>query len=73
MNEIITDVKALYEETLNNLRNSKSINTLRAYKSDFKDFGAFCSKNGFKSLPSEPKIVSLYMTYLSTKDAKIST
>ena len=73
MNEIITDVKALYEETLNNLRNSKSINTLRAYKSDFKDFGAFCSKNGFKSLPSEPKIVSLYMTYLSSKDAKIST
>ena len=30
-------------------------------------------KNGFKSLPSEPKIVSLYLTYLSTKDAKMST
>ena len=73
MNEIITDLKALYEETLNNLKNSKAVNTLRAYKSDFKDFGAFCAKNGFKSLPSEPKIVSLYMTYLSAKDAKIST
>ena len=73
MNEIITDIKALQEETLLNLQSSKANNTVRAYKSDFKDFGLFCAKNGFKSLPSEPKIVSLYLTYLSTKDAKMST
>ena len=30
-------------------------------------------QNGFKSLPSEPKIVSLYLTSLSIKEAKIST
>ena len=73
MNDIITDLKALQEETLLNLQSSKSNNTARAYKSDFKDFGLFCAQNGFKSLPSEPKIVSLYLTYLSTKDAKMST
>ena len=73
MNEIITDIKALQEETLLNLQNSKANNTVRAYKSDFKDFGLFCAQNGFKSLPSDPKIVSLYLTYLSTKDAKMST
>ena len=73
MNDIITDLKALQEETLLNLQNSKAINTVRAYKSDFKDFGLFCAQNGFKSLPSEPKIVSLYLTFLSTKDAKMST
>ena len=73
MNELITDIKALHEETLNNLRNSKANNTIRAYKSDFRDFGGFCTKNGLKSLPADPKIVSLYMTYLSTKDIKIST
>ena len=72
-NKIITDIKALQEETLINLQSSKANNTVRAYKSDFKDFGLFCAQNGFKSLPSEPKIVSLYLTYLSTKDAKIST
>ena len=33
----------------------------------------FCAQNGFKSLPSEPKIVSLYLTHLSTKDVKMST
>ena len=73
MNEIITDIKKLKEETLLNLQNSKANNTVRAYKSDFNDFGLFCAQNGFKSLPSEPKIVSLYLTYLSTKEAKIST
>ena len=73
MNDIITDIKALQEETLLNLQSSKAINSVRAYKSDFNDFGLFCAKNGFKSLPSEPKIVSLYLTYLSTKDNKMST
>jgi len=73
MNELITDIKALHEETLNNLKNSKANNTIRAYKSDFRDFGGFCAKNGLKSLPADPKIVSLYITYLSTKDAKMST
>jgi len=73
MNDIITDIKALQEETLLNLQNSKAINTVRAYKSDFNDFGIFCARNGFKSLPSNPKIVSLYLTHLSTKDAKMST
>ena len=73
MNDVITDIKALQEETLLNLQSSKADNTLRAYKSDFNDFGIFCAQNGLKSLPSEPKIVSLYLTYLSTKDVKMST
>ena len=73
MNNVITDIKALQKETLLNLQSSKSANTVRAYKSDFNDFGLFCAQNGFKYLPSEPKIVSLYLTYLSTKDAKMST
>ena len=73
MNDIITDIKVLQEETLLNLQNSKAENTVRAYKSDFNDFEIFCARNGFKSLPSEPKIVSLYLTHLSTKEAKMST
>jgi len=73
MNNIITDIKALKEETLLNLQSSKAKNTVRAYKSDFNDFGLFCAQNGLKSLPSEPKIVSLYLTHLSTKDVKMST
>ena len=72
MIELSTELKSLNEATLNNLKSSKANNTLRAYKSDFKDFEAFCVKHGLNSLPTEPKIVSLYLTHLSKK-SKIST
>jgi len=72
MNELITDIKSLELETLNNLKNSKAANTLRAYKADFKDFSAFCAKNGLNFLPTEPKILSLYLTHLSA-NSKFST
>tara|TARA_Y100001958_G_C21223373_1_gene548727 strand:- start:1298 stop:2251 length:954 start_codon:yes stop_codon:yes gene_type:complete len=72
MNELTTDLKSLHEATLNNLKSSKAKNTLRAYKSDFKDFRSFCAKHGLNSLPTDPKIVSLYLTHLS-KNSKIST
>ena len=72
MNELITDVKSLEIETLKNLKNSKANNTLRAYQSDFRDFSAFCSKNGLSSIPTQPKIIALYITHLS-KSSKFST
>ena len=72
MNDLITDVKSLEIETLKNLKNSKAENTLRAYQSDFKDFSAFCSKNGFSPIPTQPKILALYITHLS-KSSKFST
>ena len=65
MNEIVTDIKKLELETLKNLKNSKSVNTLRAYESDYRDFSSFCVKNNFSSLPADPKILSLYLTHLS--------
>ena len=72
MNNLVTDLKSLQNETLNNLKSSKAANTLRAYNSDYKDFVGFCVKHGFKSLPTEPKIISLYLTFLS-KTSKVST
>ena len=72
MNDIVTDVKSLELETLKNLKSSKAVNTLRAYKADFKDFTLFCKKNGLNSIPSEPKVITLYLTHLS-KSSKFST
>jgi len=72
MNNLITDVKSLEIETLKNLKNSKANNTLRAYQSDFRDFSGFCSKNGLSSIPTQPKIIALYITHLS-KTYKFST
>ena len=72
MNYLTTELKNLENDTLKNLKNSKANNTIRAYKSDFRDFDNFCNKHGLKSLPTEPKIVALYLTHLS-KNSKIST
>ena len=72
MVNIVTDVKSLEIETLKNLKSSKALNTLRAYKADYKDFSLFCIKNGFQPMPSQPKIITLYLTYLS-KTCKFST
>jgi len=72
MSNLLTDIKNLELETLKNLKSSKASNTLRAYKSDYKDFVHFCIKHSFKSMPTEPKILSLYLTHLS-QTSKFST
>ena len=66
MNNLITDIKSLELETIKNLKNSKSTNTLRAYQSDYNDFSLFCSKNGFQVMPTQPKILALYITHLAS-------
>ena len=71
--ELSINLKKLQEETLINLQHSKASNTVRAYKSDFNHFSLFCSQNGFNPLPTNPKIVSLYLTNLSKNDVKMST
>ena len=72
MNNLITDIKSLELETIKNLKNSKSANTLRAYQSDYNNFLLFCSKNGFQAMPTQPKILALYLTHLSSR-SKYST
>jgi site-specific recombinase XerD len=72
MSNIVRDLSSIELETLDNIRSSKSVNTIRAYKSDFNHFIEFCKKNSFKSLPTEPKVVSFYLTHLSGS-SKVST
>ena len=72
MANIIKDINSIEIETLKNIKSSKSENTIRAYKSDFQDFVNFCSSNNFKSLPTDPKSVALYITELSFR-SKVST
>ena len=67
MSDLITDIKKLELETVKNLKNSKAINTIKAYESDFKDFSLFCIKNGLEYLPTEPKILSIYITHFTSQ------
>ena len=72
MNELITDIKKLQSETIDNLKNSKASNTIRAYRADIADFIGFCNQHNLKFLPADPNTVSLYLTHLS-KTSKFST
>ena len=72
MTDLVKDISSIELETINNIKTSKSINTVRAYKSDFSHFLNFCKKNNFRSLPADPKIVSFYITHLSS-NSKVST
>ncbi|WP_440680861.1 site-specific integrase [Candidatus Pelagibacter sp. HIMB1623] len=65
MNNLI-NIKNLEFETIKNLKSSKASNTLRAYQADFRDFSNFCRQHGFKEMPTNPKILSLYLTHLSS-------
>ena len=58
MSNIVKDISSIEIETLDNIRSSKSANTIRAYKSYFNHFVDFCKKNNFNALPADPKIVS---------------
>lgn len=72
MFNITNKLYELEKLTVQNIKNSKSINTQRAYKSDIKSFEKFCSSLNFKSLPANPKTISLFITEIS-KYSKLST
>ena len=55
MDDLITDIKSLELETIKNLRNSKSANTLRAYQSDYKTFHYFVQKMDFRQCQHNQK------------------
>ncbi len=72
MNDIIKNIEQLEQSTFENLANSKAKNTSRAYSSDYKDFVRFCKIYSFPFMPSNPKIITLYLTHLG-KIFKYST
>ena len=72
MTDLTTKIKNLELDTLSNVRTSKSKNTIKAYNSDFNDFKSFCAIHGQRSMPTNPKTLSLYITHLAKK-SKFST
>ena len=65
MKDLTTELKKLETRTLDNLKLSKAQNTMRAYRSDYKDFASFCVRHNLQSIPANPKVISLYITHLS--------
>lgn len=55
------------------VRQSKSANTLRAYRSDWHDFESWCRRQQAELLPSSAAVVAGYVTWLADHGAKAST
>ena len=62
----------LLDRAQNFAREARAENTLRAYRSDWRDFEAWCRERHFASCPASPQTVALYLTALS-KTHKVST
>jgi len=51
------------------VRGAKAENTNRAYATDWREFTSWCWRQGFEPLPSNPQIVSLYLSALASGTA----
>ncbi|MDA0163146.1 tyrosine-type recombinase/integrase [Solirubrobacter ginsenosidimutans] len=51
----------LAERARSYARGSKAANTLRAYESDLRHFGAWCDARALTAFPAEPETVALYL------------
>ena len=61
----ITTARPLSPEVEALMRNSRASATLRAYRSDWAGFEAFCSAIGVQALPAVPSTVAEYVAHLS--------
>ena len=73
MNKKLIYKKNLEIQTIENIKNSKSSNTQRAYKSDYNHYLNFCEKNNLEFLNPNIKTISMYLTELSNNNYKFST
>jgi site-specific recombinase XerD len=66
--ELVCKMDALAElvkKTEEFVRAAKAPATLRAYRSDWRDFEAWCAGHHLQALPAEPQTVALYITDLA--------
>lgn len=52
---------------------ARSANTLRGYRSDWREFTAWCTTHGYEPVPAPPAAVSQYLTDLARHGAKVGT
>src|SRR3954469_17540516 len=57
----VAPLAELAERARSYARSSKAANTLRAYESDLRHFGAWCEARGLAAFPAEAETVALYL------------
>ncbi|NCB40060.1 MAG: site-specific integrase [Erysipelotrichia bacterium] len=66
------EVSSIFEKAREYISNSKSDNTKRAYRADWKDFEQWCLTHGYFPLPAQSQTICLYLTDLAATK-KVST
>jgi len=66
VNAQIGPLAEIAERASEYVQQSKSKNTIRAYRSDWAHFEGWCKAHGQSALPATPETVALYMTDLSS-------
>jgi hypothetical protein len=57
----VAELEVLSERARAYARGSKAANTLRAYESDLRHFGAWCERRALEAFPAAPETVALYL------------
>lgn len=66
--DVIANREALFavgERAAEYIRCARAENTLKAYRSDWRDFATWCGQHGRESLPASADTVALYLTMLA--------
>ncbi len=63
--------KIILEQTVDRINGAYAPSTIRAYKTDFIEFIAFCENHVECALPAAPEVIALYISHL--KDSKRSS
>src|SRR3954447_12607789 len=58
----VAELAELAERARDYARSSKAANTLRAYESDLRHFGAWCERRGLVAFPATAETVAYYLT-----------
>jgi hypothetical protein len=69
----VARIRSLEERAGEYARASRAENTLRAYRSDLRDFEQWCTDHRQRSLPASPTTLTLYLTALAEAGARAST
>src|SRR5512144_1625626 len=67
----IVDAERLSEDEALYARAARAANTVRGYRSDWREWTAWCADQGFIELPADPAAISSY--FLAGHGAKVGT
>lgn len=70
--ESLVKLSELHQQASDYIKEAKSKNTWKAYKSDWKDFQSWCEKHNLECIPAKQETIVLYITDLA-KSHKTAT